>query len=300
MSDALSGHFLAAVIIAALLGMLHRNGRRGARSGLAPLVVGADNRLSTSKTMVSAWTLAIFYGLLSLLIAKALGNSSGWDALTGPEGGLQEEYLILLGGPYAAAIVAKVSAVGQTVTEGKPPATTVKPNVGQLISDDAGDTDLGDLQYVLFNLVALGFFLVDFWSHSDLGFPNLPSLLAGLVLTSAGGYAAKKLIRQSGPTLTSVVPPTAPPGATAVLLYGANLVIPANVAPDGVALPPMVSLGSLPVTVTAHQQILGADRLTILIPAGAEPGAALISVVRADGIAALGPAGADGVPFTVI
>jgi hypothetical protein len=300
MSDALTANLLAAVAIAALLYALQRSGPQGGRSGLGSVVVGTDNRLSTSKTTMFVWTLAILYGLLALLLAKAFGDDRGWAVLTGPKG-LQEEYLLLLGGPYAAAIVAKVSAVGQATTEGKPPAhLTEKPNLGQLISDDAGATDLGDLQYLLFNLVALVFFLIDFWSAPEQGFPDLPSLLAGLVLTSAGGYAAKKFIRQSGPVLTSLVPPAGAAGQPGVLIYGTNLVIGKNVTADGKDLLPRVNLGSLDVEITDHQQILGADRLTVTLPAGATAGVALLSVVRADGLAAVGPAGSDGIPITVL
>jgi hypothetical protein len=264
--------------------------RRSHRTGLSSIVVGTDNRLSTSKTMVFAWTAVITYGLLALLVAKALGAPAGWTAQV--DNGLQEEYLVLLGGPFAAAIIAKLSAVSQVETQGKPPAPPASTSASQLVTDDAGDTDLGDLQYVLFNVLALVFFLAEFWQDFSAGFPDLPALLAGLVLTSTGGYAAKKLIKPGGPALTSVIP--AGPGA--VQLYGTNLVIAAAISPTGAALPPLVFVDRQPATITAATQILGADRLTVTLPP-IEPGSHLISAVRADGIPAVGPAGSDGIVY---
>jgi hypothetical protein len=101
------------------------------------------------------------------------------------------------------------------------------------------------------------------------------------------------------PILTSVVPPSAAPGATGVQIYGINLVVPAAVSPNGSAMPPIVCVAGKPATVTANDQILGADRITISLASDAVAGPGTITVVRADGITAVGPAGSDGIPFTV-
>jgi hypothetical protein len=42
------------------------------RSWLGAIVAGTDHRASTSKTVVFAWTLAVAFGLLSLLLAALL------------------------------------------------------------------------------------------------------------------------------------------------------------------------------------------------------------------------------------
>src|SRR5215208_693404 len=107
------------------------------RSWLAALVVGKDHRVSTSKTVVFAWTVAVAFGLLSLIIAVWLGDHGPWDAQV--KRGLQEEYLLLLGGPFAAAILAKYAAVSQSDT--KTAAPVGDANAGQLVNDDSGDTD---------------------------------------------------------------------------------------------------------------------------------------------------------------
>jgi hypothetical protein len=112
-----------------------------------------------------AWTSTVVYGLLSLLAAKLLGSDAPWQ--TQIDHGLQEAYLLLLGGPYAAAVIAKYTAVATEGAANKTIAPEASPakDARNLIADDDGDTDLGDFQYVLFNLVALAFFFGNFVPH---------------------------------------------------------------------------------------------------------------------------------------
>ena len=147
------------------------------------LVLGKDGRWSTSKLQPLLWTYALLYGLLSLIIAYFLGDHAGWIAQR--NAGVQQEYLILLGGPFAAAIASKaiVSTKSETGAVQKTDASAVAGPVkglGEVVSDDEGNTDLVDLQYFLFNLVTLVFFFGAFAFHLDEGLPKLPGLLVGL------------------------------------------------------------------------------------------------------------------------
>ena len=63
--------------------------REQKRSWLGAIVVGIDNRSSTSKTIAFAWTLAVAWGLLSLIVAVWLGDHGPWDRQV--DLGLQEE-----------------------------------------------------------------------------------------------------------------------------------------------------------------------------------------------------------------
>ena len=265
------------------------------RSLLGGIVIGKDNRWSTSKSVAFAWTMVIAYGLLALLAAWVLGDETGWDQQV--KDGLGDDYLVALGGTYAAAVLAKVKAVGQD-DAGKTTAQPGQEKPVQLITDDEGQTALGDFQYVLFNGIAIVCFLVLFTNHLEFGFPDLPDFLAGLALTSAGGYSAAKLVGQTRPTLTSVLPAAGAVNAP-IKVYGQNLVVPASVAPGGADVLPTVAVGGKEVDPTAHARILGADVLTVPVPAGATPGVGTVTVVRADGAAAVGPAGSDGIAFTV-
>ena len=265
------------------------------RSWLAAILVGKDHRTSTSKTVAFAWSLAVAFGLLSLLIALWLGDDDPWDAQV--ESGLQEEYLLLLGGPYAAGIIAKYAAVGQQDT--KTDDQVGNASVSQLVNDDRGNTDLGDFQYVLFNVIALAFFLGAFIGELSKGFPELPAILTGLVLTSAGGYAAKKLVSQAAPVLLSVLP-VAAKADTEVQVFSTNLGIPRGMTADGQQLKATVFMGPLKADVIAHDLILGNDRLTVKVPAAGTPGPAPITAARADGVTARGPAGTNILPFEIL
>jgi|SRR5947209_1632660 len=269
--------------------------RRVRRSALGAILSGVDNRLSTSKTVAFAWTIAVAFGLLSLVIAIWLGDRAPWDLQV--KHGLQEEYLLLLGGPYAAAILAKYATTSQQNAKTTGPVGGAAP--AQLVTNDDGNTDLGDFQYVLFNVVGLMFFFGDFIGHLGRAFPHLPALLTGLMLTSAGGYSAKKLLQQAAPVLISAIPGSAAPGGT-VQIFGANLEIGAAAAGGGQDMHPTVLVGTKSATVTAYNFVLGNDRLTITVPADAAVGSAPISVARADGVQATDARGVSVLPFEVL
>jgi hypothetical protein len=265
-------------------------------SALRALYLGADNRASTSKAVAAVWTFALVFGLLTLLYAKLMGDDAPWQALLNQ--GLPEEYLLLLGGPYAAAIIAKYTNEATSAGDTKTTATetSAKDDARDLIADDAGDTDLGDFQYVVFNLVALAYFLIAFLHDPGItaGFPALPTLLTGLALTSAGGYAAKKAaIRAAGPQLISVFPTTAEPGGT-VDVYGRALVaegILPHAALDGEKVPDGdVKIAPRPGT---------GDRIAVTLPKNTTPGPHLLHIVTAAGVVALTDTGLEHLPITV-
>jgi hypothetical protein len=269
---------------------------------LRSLFVGKDNRLSTSKTVAFAWTYAVVFGLVALFVAKWLGSGDGYDKLIAK--GLQPEYLLFLGGTYAAAILAKFKAVSDAQGEaGKPEAPIGTAEAKQLIADDNGQSDIGDFQYVLFNVVALGWFIGTFVPHLSGGMPDVPDLLAGLALTSAGGYSAKKLVSQMAPALTSIDPRSAPPSSetavSEVEIWGRNLILPASASPDGNDNPPRVDIGGKTAEVTATSQSLSADRVTVKVPSTLTPGPVKVTVTRADGTPALNADGTDGLTLTI-
>ena len=260
------------------------------RSFMGALVVGMDNRTSTSKAIATAWTFLIAWGLLSAVIALVLGADLTWPTL-------QEEYLLLLGGPFAAAVLAKYATSGQA--ESKPAGEVGESSVAQLVTNDNGDTDLGDFQYVVFNVIGMAYFLSQFIGALANGFPDLPPTLTGLMLTSTGGYAAKKLLAQEAPTLISVVPASAVQGDT-VDVFGMNLTVPPSASDDGKAATPIVRTGTAAATVTTHAVVLGNDRLSITIDDAAPVGSAPITVTRADGVQARDAKGIGVLAFEVL
>jgi len=167
--------------------------------------IGADKRVSTSKTVAVVWTYSLASVLLAIVIAKLWGHPEGLDVLN--QSGLQSEYAVLIGGPLGAAILAKGIVTSQLANgqASKPASSGAK--AGDLVSNDAGGTDLGDLQYVLFNTVALVFFFGEFLSNPTAGLPSIPNVLAGLTTVSAAGYVGKKVLTP-GRTIASVRPST--------------------------------------------------------------------------------------------
>jgi hypothetical protein len=145
--------------------------------------------------------------------------------------GVIGQYALLFGGPLGAAILAKQivnSQVGQAAGS-KPPAD--KPALGDLVANDSGNTDLGDLQYVLFNGVALVFVLVNLLHHPINGLPHIPEVLLGLTSVSAVGYVSKKALTPTEAIKAKLDPGAGPVGqAVAIRLQGLS-------APDQQAVP---------------------------------------------------------------
>jgi hypothetical protein len=269
-------------------------------SAMRLLVVGKDGRTSTSKSVAFAWTLAILFALLAILFAKWCGDKVGYATLK--ENGLREEYWLLLGGPYAAAILAKYATTSQA-EGGSKTDTTGGANVQQLVVNDEGEGDLGDFQYVAFNVVALLFFLGAFIPSLDSGIPELPKVLTGLALTSAGAYSAKKFLAQAKPTLLSLLPTSVAASTDTAKstfeLWGNDLILPGSVTASGSAEPPKVLINGVLATVTAFSQTIGADRITVQLPVGVAGAELKVVAVRADGAPATGPGGIDSLSLTV-
>ena len=169
------------------------------------LVVGDDNRVSTSKTTALIWTYSVAAALFSFLIARWLGHSGAFHILMTQ--GLNAQYAVLIGGPLGAAILAK-GIVSAQVSGGSAAKTRADaPTAAQLVQNDSGQADLGDLQYVLFNFIALVFFYGEILRAPQLGMPTIPDVLVGLTSVSAVGFVGKKAL--SGPAGISDVNPNA-------------------------------------------------------------------------------------------
>lgn len=125
--------------------------------GIFRPLIGADGRFPTSLTQVGLWTLLIVTAMAFFIgrfmfegveIAEVLPQDT-WS-----------DYLILLSGPFAAAALAKgvttYNVAAGTLQKSEPPA----PSVTQLATNDYGSADLVDTQYLLFNVVAMGYSLI--------------------------------------------------------------------------------------------------------------------------------------------
>ena len=176
------------------------------------LFIGDDNRISTSKTIAAIWTLVVVATLVGMVFANLLDHP---EALTKTnEAGVVGQYAVLFGGPLGAAILAK-QIVNSQVLKDASAKTSASPSTKDLIANDAGNTDLGDLQYVLFNGVALFYVISTFLHAPSAGLPHIPDVLLGLTSVSAVGYVGKKALTPSG-TLAATLEPTSGPPTTPV------------------------------------------------------------------------------------
>ena len=138
------------------------------------------------------WTYAVVWAFLAILLHT---RGQGLDNIK-----LSSQYLLLLGIPGAAAVSAK--AITQSKIASDPAykqakvKATAPPNalqgVGQLVSDDSVQSDLLDVQYFMFSLLLLGYFLAQFLSGESSTLPVLPDTLVGLTGVSAVTYVAKQ------------------------------------------------------------------------------------------------------------
>jgi hypothetical protein len=242
------------------------------------VVLGADNRVSTSKAQFALWTVALAYALLVIAFHDAVY----------PPGSLDPRYLLLIGFPAGAAVSAKAITTGQ-ISSGNSSKTTIsakKKSLGtalsEIVSNDQGDLDLGDTQYFVFNLVALTAFFIAFF-HNPTSLPVLPDTLVGLTSASAAAYVAKKATVGAAPapplTLSAVSPLKGPPG-TPVSIFGSGIVN--SAAPDDG--PPEVTMGGL---TAPTRPGFTATRVAVTVPPGLQPGPVDVQVATSDGRACL-------------
>jgi IPT/TIG domain len=213
------------------------------RRGVKALAIGEDGRASTSKVQVLLWTFALLYALTFLLVWGRAVGCDGEDredlicrraavARTTlgrlVEAPLDTEYYSLLGLPTLAAIAARkmtqnkldrgektkesidealgIQGRGVQKRELKKQAG-VSRGLSEVITNDRGETDLIDFQYFAFNLVALGYFVLEFVDTPLAGLPEIPPTLLALSGVAVAAYSGKKALEKDAvPTITAVVP----------------------------------------------------------------------------------------------
>ena len=286
--------WIAAALLAAILAVIwlvfHR--RKGASgtdgsqdaSGRGGILVGADGRYSTSKAVAFLWTIVVGYCLLALVMvatAKVSGAANVPAGRIPPDfvaaalKPLGSDYLILLGGPFAAAILAK-TIVTQRTADGTLQKTSVdNPSIRDIVADDSGQLDLVDFQYVFFNLIAAVYVITQFVPHPAHGIPDIPGAFTALIGVTAGVYTGNKALTTNPAQVSDVFPKTVAPSSN-VVVTGANLVVgasqdaAANV--KAVLTSPAPADGSAPMTVDLQSPTPTSSGLRFTIPPATPPG----------------------------
>ena len=222
--DEVFRHILALIIVGAATVWLHflmkGKGPAGDR-GLWTLIIGKDKRVSTSKLQIVLWTYVIAFAVVSILANEAIDEFRKED--------FNAEYLILLGSPAAAALLAKTFVLNKLAngTLAKPPAKTDPDffkGFAQVITEDDGSADLFDFQYFLFTIAAITYFLWEFLPAPEKGLPNLPDALVALTGVSAASYITKKGLEREAPVLSGIYPSVGRAGDP-VEIRGRNLLV---------------------------------------------------------------------------
>jgi hypothetical protein len=166
------------------------------------------------------------------------------------------DYLILIGGPFAAAVLAKFAVVNQ-LTSGVLAKSTLpgaanpsaiggqatpgtKSGMASTFANDSGGLDLVDSQYFIFNIVAFAYatsvFISNNFNHAiapsmgKYALPNIPTTLLGLTGAAAATYVGNKAVQKSGPGITAIRPNTNVQTNDDMTITGVNLV-PAKTSP---------------------------------------------------------------------
>jgi hypothetical protein len=169
---------------------------------------------------------------------QAFQTGSNWDA-----------YLLLLGGPFASAVIAKGivsyqtqqdpnSKSGTSATAGTANAMSMTvatgPSPADIVNGDSNEPSLVDTQYSIFSLIAIFYFVGLFVANLDKyaagavsaskaeWFPQIPSALLGLTSLAALTYVGNKAVQTQGLRVVSFSPNPAP-ASSSVLAKLANL-----------------------------------------------------------------------------
>jgi hypothetical protein len=246
-------------------------------AGWKKIFAGTDGRVSTSKTITVLWTFVVAWSVGTVLVSVIARAGLPGHTLASDFGDklkpLSDTYLLLLGGPFAALVLAKgitVSRIGngtllKTTSDGG-------LNPADLVKDDSGSADLVDFQFCLFNFIALIFVIVAFAWHPDQGLPVVPAALGGLTSASALAFTANKAFVTNAPVVTTVTVDPAQGGNCQLHIIGSNLGGPtvSTVSWDGNAVNNVTSgtSGSLNGQLTVAEATAGSHTLLVSVSDG--------------------------------
>ncbi|POX40302.1 hypothetical protein C3486_14520 [Streptomyces sp. Ru73] len=292
-TDARTAALAAAVVLAALLTALAV--RHRAHGGLLAPLTGEDGRLSTSRTVATAWLLPVVWLVLMYAARLALAPDAaerrrllaGLDLARGAG-------LLTVVALACAAAVAAARLVSVRIRAGRLQKVPAEyPRAGDLLTDDAGRGSFADAQYVLLNAVAVVFAAVRLAVEPD-RLPDLPWGLVVLAAVSAATYLAGKYAEGGRPVVLSVVRAREIGGLDGPVRTGDDIEIRGSgFVPPG-AQPPhrlagtVVRIG----TVDVHVPLVPVpggfanpsdSALVVPVPADVEPGRAEVRVITASG-----------------
>ncbi|RDG37741.1 hypothetical protein [Streptomyces corynorhini] len=293
-SPARTAGLVSALVVAVPLTVAARLHR--ARGGLLAPLIGEDNRLSTSRTVASAWVLLVVFAVL--VLAFQLAGASAHDRRDTLIAGLDlargAGMVAVLAVVCAIAVVVRRVVSDRVLARRLQKVRAERPRLADLLCDDGGRGSFTDVQYVLVNGVAVFFAAVRLARRPE-QLPDLPWSLALLVVVSAATYFAGKYAEGGRPVILSVVRVREAGDLDApvrtgddIEIRGVGFVPPGAGTPDRLARM-VVRIGPVHVHVPLVPVPGGfanpADTcLTVPVPVEVEPGAVEVQVVTAAGV----------------
>ncbi|KQO97595.1 hypothetical protein [Leifsonia sp. Leaf264] len=221
----------AAAATVLTLGLLAIISRLTQPRGLIGVLIGKDGRFSTSSFQAWIWTVVLAWAFIYLVFVGVLtGHWVPAEALPAGTDGLpiSADYLLLLGGPFAALVLVQQIDSSKVAAGDLQKVPTGEPQIKDLVSNDAGTTDLIDTQYLVFNTIAVVVFAVLLFANST-RLPDLPEAIVILTSASALGYVGKKAVQKNSPSILTIVPDTGsgiPTVGARVRVRGTNFIPP--------------------------------------------------------------------------
>lgn len=293
-SVARTAGLVASLVVAGLLtgaAKLHRT-----RGGLLAPLIGEDNRLSTSRTVASAWVLLLVFAVLvlALQLAGASDHGARDELIAGLELARGAGMLTVLAVVCAIAVVVR-RVVGVRVADRRlQKVRAERPRLADLLCDDSGRGSFADVQYALVTAVAVVFSAVRLARRPE-QLPDLPWALALLVTVSAATYFAGKWAEGGRPVVLSVVRAREAGDLDAPIrtgddieIRGTGFVPPGAGTPDRLARM-VVRIGPVHIHVPLVPVPGGFQNpsdtvLTVPVPVDVEPGRLDVQVVTAAGV----------------
>lgn len=293
-SVARTAGLVASLVVAGLLtgaARLHRT-----RGGLLAPLIGEDNRLSTSRTVASAWVLLLVFAVLvlALQLAGASDHGARDELIAGLELARGAGMLTVLAVVCAIAVVVR-RVVGVRVADRRlQKVRAERPRLADLLCDDSGRGSFADVQYALVTAVAVVFSAVRLARRPE-QLPDLPWALALLVTVSAATYFAGKWAEGGRPVVLSVVRAREAGDLDAPIrtgddieIRGTGFVPPGAGTPDRLARM-VVRIGPVHIHVPLVPVPGGFQNpsdtvLTVPVPVDVEPGRLDVQVVTAAGV----------------
>ena len=183
-------------------------------------IIGKDNRVSTSKAQFALWTVALVFTFL--FFTFEIARTKDDTTLLASFHRFGPEYLLLLGGPFAAAVGAAGITSSQVQSGATQKVAAAAPSVKDVATNDDGSPSLSDAQFFVFNLVALAFFAAALVKKPD-QLPSMPTTLVALTSLSALTFLGAKVVTGSPPALVSAFIMTTPSNGN--LHYGDQLTV---------------------------------------------------------------------------